>query len=146
MFSVPYDPGWNDPPKLAYNSLQTPPNRPRNFLNKRVAFPLSGGGSAASASPSTNMPPLPTCSVPPVPNITPKINSQGNIEIDSESTLKEVKDILLSLLDSSSELGSKADSIKKRIGTMEDMWLNGKLNNTVQIQMKDLAYGKTFIT
>lgn len=137
---VPYDPGWNDPPKLNYNSLQTPPNRPRNFLNKRVAFPLSGGGSAASASPSTNMPPLPTCPVLPIPNITPEISSQGNIQIDSESTLKEVKDILLSLLDSNSELGSKADSIKKRIGTMEDMWLNGKLNNAVQIQMKGLAY------
>lgn len=137
-----YDPGWNDPPKLAYNSIQTPPNRPRNFLNKRVAFPLSGGSSTTSVSPSTNMPPLSTCHVPPVQNVTPVINSQGSVEIDSKSTLQEVKDILLALLETSNELGSKADSIKKRIGTMEDMWLSGKLSNIVQKQMKELAYGK----
>lgn len=144
LFSVPYDPGWNDPPKFAYNSQQTTPNRPRNFLNKRVAFPLSGSSTNTNTSPSVNLPPLPTLSPLPKPNIIPETKLQGNVEIDSESALQEVKGLLLEILESNSELGPKADSIKKRIGTMEDMWLSGKLNNLIQLQMRDLAYGKNF--
>ncbi|XP_045761482.1 steroid receptor RNA activator 1-like [Maniola jurtina] len=137
---VSFDPGWNDPPSFAYNASQTTtPNRPRNFLNKRVAFPLSGNSNTAIPPPMINLPPLLTTILPPVqiPPLEPK--PQDDIQIDSESVLKEVKDILLEFLESSSELGTKAESIKKKIGIMEEMWLSGKLNKQIQIQMKDLA-------
>ncbi|XP_034841409.1 steroid receptor RNA activator 1 [Maniola hyperantus] len=136
---VSFDPGWNDPPSFAYNASQTTtPNRPRNFLNKRVAFPLSGN-STTIPPPMINLPPLPTTILPPVQIAPLEPNSQDDIQIDSENVLKEVKDILLEFLESSSELGSKAESIKKKIGIMEEMWLSGKLNKQIQIQMKDLA-------
>lgn len=133
-----YDPGWNDPPKLTYNPQQTTPNRPRNFLNKRVAFPLSGGTSTPGQTPPVNLPPLPASAAPPVHNVI-TTNPREDIDIDSDAALKEVKDILISFLDSSQELGSKAASIKKRIENMENMWTSGKLNKQVQVQMKDLA-------
>lgn len=143
-FTASYDPGWNDPPKLTYNPQQTTPNRPRNFLNKRVAFPLSGGTSTPGQTPPVNLPPLPASAAPPVQNMI-ITNPKEDIDIDSDSALEEVKDILISFLDSSQELGSKAASIKKRIENMENMWTSGKLNKQVQIQMKDLAYGKNFV-
>ncbi|CAK1600106.1 unnamed protein product [Parnassius mnemosyne] len=139
---VSFDPGWNDPPKFSYNAQQTTPNRPRNFLNKRVAFPLSGTGSTTTSVPPVNLPPMPV----PVSTTSPhskqnncKNEPDDTIIIDSESTLTEVKDIFVKLIDSG-ELGSKANDIRKRIGIMEDMWLKGKLNPQIQTQMKELAY------
>lgn len=84
--------------------------------------------------------PLPTCS--PVTNQSNKaVNEDSVAIIDSESALKEVKDILMQYVDNG-ELGSKTNDVRKRIGVMEDMWLNGKLNNSIQIKMKELADGK----
>ncbi|XP_004922978.1 steroid receptor RNA activator 1 [Bombyx mori] len=136
-----YDPGWNDPPKLSYNGQQPTPNRPRNFLNKRVAFPLSNTPSSTPAPQPVNLPPMPTL-IPPVPPIQSMRQPTQNeeIEIDSNNTLKEVKDILLEFLESSSELGPKGNDIKRRISVMEDMWISGKLNKSIHIQMKELAY------
>ncbi|XP_023947939.1 steroid receptor RNA activator 1 [Bicyclus anynana] len=135
---VSYDPGWNDPPSFAYNaSQQTAPNRPRNFLNKRVAFPLSGNSNTVATPPPFNLPPLPTTVLP--PQNTSEAKHQDDVVIDSTSMLKDVKDILLQLLESSSELGTKAESIKKKILILEEMWSTGKLNKQIQIQMNDLA-------
>lgn len=120
------------------------PNRPRNFLNKRVAFPLSGGTSTPGQTPPANLPPLPASAAPPIQNVI-TTNPREDIDIDSDAALKEVKDILISFLDSSQELGSKAASIKKRIENMENMWTSGKLNKQVQVQMKDLACGKDIV-
>lgn len=53
-----------------------------------------------------------------------------------------MKEILLQFIESSSELGSKANDIKRRLGVMEDMWLSGKLNKKIHLQMMDLACGK----
>ncbi|XP_053601222.1 steroid receptor RNA activator 1 [Plodia interpunctella] len=138
---VPYDPGWNDPPKFSYNTQQATPNRPRNFLNKRVAFPLSGGGAVSTAQSPMSSPAIPSAlpSTPPV-KLPPRTEPQETVDIDSEHALCEVKDILLSLLDNSSELGQKATDIKRRIVVMEDMWINEKLNKSVQFQMRELAY------
>ncbi|XP_032518380.2 steroid receptor RNA activator 1-like [Danaus plexippus] len=139
---VSYDPGWNDPPSFAYNAQNTAPNRPRNILNKRVAFPLSGNATNSIPPPSINLPPMPSSLELQTltQNIVPETKSDEHIELDSESTLKEVKDILLQLLESSSELGPKSESIKKKIATMEDMWRNNKLTKLVQLRMRDLAY------
>ncbi|CAH2068949.1 unnamed protein product, partial [Iphiclides podalirius] len=141
---VPFDPGWNDPPKFSYSMQQTTPNRPRNFLNKRVAFPLSGTGSIPASVPPTNLPPMPVPTV--IPQCLPTLQSNNENEskdtvatIDSESMLKEVKDIFMHFVDNG-ELGSKTNDVRKRISVMEDMWLNGKLNNNIQMQMKELAY------
>ncbi|RVE42753.1 hypothetical protein evm_012577 [Chilo suppressalis] len=139
---VAFDPGWNDPPTFSFNAQQTAPNKPRNFLNKRVAFPLTGNGGESAAPPPSNLPPLPT-TVPVLPpmHTNPKIMKQEHdINIDSESTLQEVKGILLTFLDNSSELGPKTNDIKRRIKLMEEMWTNGKLNQKIYILMRDLAY------
>ncbi|KAI5642299.1 steroid receptor RNA activator (SRA1) domain-containing protein [Phthorimaea operculella] len=137
---APFDPGWNDPPKLSYNPQIPAPSRTR--LNKRVAFPLAG---TVTTTPISG--PMPPVILPPVPLVPPisvqniqQIPEPINIEnIDSESTLAETKTILLEFLESSSELGPKANDIKKRIGVMEDMWTNGKLNLIVQAKMKQIA-------
>ncbi|KOB69125.1 Steroid receptor RNA activator 1 [Operophtera brumata] len=142
-----FDPGWNDPPKFSYTTQQTTPNRPRNFLNKRVAFPLS---TAQSGSPAPmSLPPMPSAPlipiIPSMPPTLPAMQPPGLImnpsnELDSQNTFKEVKEILFQFLESSSELGTKSNDIKRRLGVMEDMWLSGKLNTTIQQQMKELAY------
>ncbi|CAH1103467.1 unnamed protein product [Psylliodes chrysocephalus] len=53
------DPGWNDPPMLNYNPSNPPPKS--RIGNKRVAFPLNGTISPASATPELHpsAPPLP---------------------------------------------------------------------------------------
>ncbi|XP_075984863.1 steroid receptor RNA activator 1 [Anticarsia gemmatalis] len=136
--TAPIDPGWNDPPKLAYNP-QTTPNRPRNILNKRVAFPLSNTATSPVVVPAGNMPPMPAVfSPPPLVPLVPSIEQEEIV--DSENTLKEVKGILYELLDTSSELGNKANDIRRRIDVMETMWSSGKLNNSVYFQMRNLAY------
>ncbi|XP_063374121.1 steroid receptor RNA activator 1 [Cydia amplana] len=140
---VSFDPGWNDPPKISFNSQQTAPNRPRNFLNKRVAFPLSGANTSPASAPQVNMPPMPsgapTALVP--PSLTQiNIPSNSELSINSESVLVEVKTLLLELLGSSSELGAKANDIRRRLDVMEQMWMDGKLNVEVQAKMKELAH------
>ncbi|XP_063834942.1 steroid receptor RNA activator 1 [Ostrinia nubilalis] len=137
-----FDPGWNDPPTFSYNAQQTTPNRPRNFLNKRVAFPLSGTGVSNATPPPVNMPPMPAALpvAPPVHSNPKLFQPEEGVDIDSESTLNEVKDILITFLESSSELGPKANDIKRRINMMEEMWTSGKLNKRIHLHMKELAY------
>lgn len=138
---MPFDPGWNDPPPLTYNAQQTTSTRPRNFLNKRVAFPLSGGTTASVPQPlPVDLPPVP--SFPPIPVNTAKETPNEAVNNDSDVPLSEVKDILLQFLENSSELGSKANDIKRRIGVMEEMWTNGKLSKQVHVHMKELACGE----
>lgn len=137
---MPFDPGWNDPPTLSYNTQQSTPNRPRNFLNKRVAFPLSGNHPNPGCLPHTNSPKMP--SMPPIPQSSvPKHNTNEDIDLDDEEMLTEVKSILLQFLDDSPELGPKAIDIRKRISVMEEMWSSKKLNKEVYVQMKQLAEG-----
>ncbi|KAL4705251.1 hypothetical protein ACJJTC_010270 [Scirpophaga incertulas] len=140
---VPYDPGWNDPPTFSFNAQKSTPNRPRNFLNKRIAFPLSGSGSNPVPAPPVNIPPMPTIQpiLPPM-HSNPRLSNleDSNIEIDSTNALDEVKGILLTFLDNCSELGPKANDIKRRINMMEEMWRDGKLNKKVQSHMKELAH------
>ncbi|GBP13013.1 Steroid receptor RNA activator 1 [Eumeta japonica] len=140
-FLAAFDPGWNDPPTFSYNIQHTQATRPRNFLNKRVAFPLTGANAdnapkSLSALPSN----LPMPPAAPLQTILKPVQTREEIVADSESTLKEVKDILLKIVDDSSELGNKANDIKKRIHTMEEMWRSEKLNNSIKLLMKELAY------
>lgn len=91
-----------------------------------------------------SLPPMP--SAPLIPSMLSTIQPTGPImnpedELDSLNTFKEVKEILVKFLDSSSELGTKSNDIKRRLGVMEDMWLSGKLNTRIHQQMKELAYG-----
>ncbi|XP_059049324.1 steroid receptor RNA activator 1 [Achroia grisella] len=137
---VSFDPGWNDPPKFSYNAQQTTPNRPRNFLNKRVPFPLSSTGASPAPPPPVNLPPIPGGLSPAPVHITSKPELDQDINIDSGSALIEVKDILLTLLDTSSELENKANDIKRRICIMEEMWKSGKLNKSIHLHIRNLAY------
>lgn len=138
--TAPIDPGWNDPPKLSYNA-QTTPNRPRNVLNKRVAFPLSNTTSSPVVIPPGNVPPTPAMFSPvPCPQTVPNVSNIDETDIDSVKTLEVVKSILLELLDTSPELGNKGNDIRKRIDIMEDMWTSGKLNNNIFLHMKNLAH------
>lgn len=90
---------------------------------------------------------MPVC-FPPAPPVhtNPKIEQQDEgTDVDSETSLNEVKSILITFLDSSTELGPKANDIKRRINMMEEMWTSGKLNKKIHLQMKDLAYGNVLI-
>lgn len=77
----------------------------------------------------------------PLTTVQPLRVSVKDISLDSESTLKKVKEILFKFLENSSELGTKANDIERRLGVMEDMWLSGKLNNRIHMQMMELACG-----
>lgn len=86
-------------------------------------------------------PPLPTMP-PTLPSMIPtELISNQTVVIGDQNTLKEVKDILLFILEKS-ELGPKSNDIKRRISVMEDMWTSGKLNPRIHQQMKELAYGQ----
>lgn len=137
---VSYDPGWNDPPKFSYNTQQTTPNRPRNFLNKRVAFPLSSTGTSPAPPPPVNLPPIPAGFSPAPLHVISTPEPDQDINVDSESALIEVKETLLTLLDNNSELEYKANDIRRRISIMEDMWSSGKLNKSIHLHMKNLTY------
>lgn len=91
--------------------------------------------------PPMNLPPMPVAFSPGTPVQIPSSQPQ-EINVDSENTLKEVKGILLELLDNSSELGTKSNDIRRRIGVMEEMWSSGKLDNRIFVQMQTLAYGE----
>lgn len=134
---MPFDPGWNDPPTFSYNTQQATPNRPRNFLNKRVAFPLTGNNPNPGSLPHMNLPSMPPRHQPNMP----KQNTCEDIDLDGERTLADVKSILVQFLDDSPELGPKANDIRKRISVMEEMWSSNKLNKRVHVQMKQLAEG-----
>ena len=106
-----------------------------------MAFPLSSATSSPVAMPPVNLPPMPAVFPPAPPAQIPRIEPQ-EVDVDSESTLKEVKGILLELLENSTELGAKANDIRRRIGVMEEMWSAGKVDSRVFGQMKNLAYGE----
>lgn len=93
--------------------------------------------------PPVNIPPMPVA-FPPAPPIQVPSKPPQEINVDSESTLQEVKQILLEFLDNSSELGPKANDIRRRIGVMEEMWSSGKLDSRIFVQMKELAHGETY--
>ncbi|KAI8430117.1 hypothetical protein MSG28_000526 [Choristoneura fumiferana] len=141
---VSFEPGWNDPPKISYDPTQTPP-KPRNFLNKRVAFPLSGANVSPVTLPPVNLPPMPNVALiaPPAPTPANSLHhnqpSGSSSCLTNEHILEEVSKILLQLLEASSELGSKSNDIKRRVRIMEQMWRDGKFNHDVQEQMKELA-------
>lgn len=141
---VPFDPGWNDPPTFSYNAQQTQPSKPRKFLNKRVPFPMSSSNTTSASMCPMSLPPTSTVGFAPptlpLKNSVVPDNNNEEANFDSDELLKVVKEILLEFLNSSSELGVKSNDIQKRIGTMEDMWANGKLNRNIQLQMKELAY------
>ncbi|XP_047523262.1 steroid receptor RNA activator 1-like [Pieris napi] len=138
---VSFDPGWNDPPTFTYNAQQPTPNKPR--LNKRVAFPLSNNGDNLPPAPM-KLPPM-LSALPPTPILPPPVqktiygNTEENMQVDSEKTLNNVKETLLDILNNSTELGTKVESIRKKICAMEDMWTNGKINAQVQLKMQELT-------
>ncbi|CAH4030883.1 steroid receptor RNA activator 1-like [Pieris brassicae] len=138
---VSFDPGWNDPPTLTYNAQQTTPNKPR--LNKRVAFPLSNNAANLPPAPM-KLPPM-LSALPPTPILIPPVQkpiygiTEQNMQVDSEKTLNNVKETLLDILKNSTELGTKVESIRKKICAMEDMWTNGKINAQVQLKMQELT-------
>ncbi|XP_053681765.1 steroid receptor RNA activator 1-like [Sabethes cyaneus] len=88
-----HDPGWNDPPKLGYSpsSVASSGQTSKLNLNKRVAFPTSGGppataspgAPAATSSGASSLPQfVPSASLPPSsPSVTPSAPPVGQLTV-----------------------------------------------------------------
>lgn len=57
--SSAYDPGWNDPPTMAYAAASQPAAKSKPSLNKRVAFPMQTSDIAANTKVQTSSAGLP---------------------------------------------------------------------------------------
>ncbi|GAB0086252.1 hypothetical protein DMENIID0001_002670 [Sergentomyia squamirostris] len=135
----PFDPGWNDPPKMGYEEQgKSSPSRNKLNLNRRVAFPMSGpaagGGQKVELAPSglpmpfarvsTNVDtsgnapsPLPNASLakpppPPTANLPP---ASGNPSKESEATQGTVsEEEMRKTLKDFNTLSQKIEDIKVR--------------------------------
>ncbi|XP_058443029.1 steroid receptor RNA activator 1-like [Malaya genurostris] len=158
-----HDPGWNDPPKIDYNSTEGSPKQTKLNLNKRVAFPVLNAtnpqvpvGSLLphfvppSASEHPNVHSIPATqpcvlTTPPksVPNQSQKITSVQDTSIypDSSDMLKDFQEALDQLvleLDS-----SKQAEIRKRCALIERSWSDGKLCESLTRKLYRLAQALT---
>jgi len=143
-----YDPGWNDPPMFSYEShnSQNRASKPRTFLNKRVAFPLNKVSPSnntfvdptlpPSQSNISNLPPPP--SLPPIlppPKEIPGQNKEddNSASFDSSEILETILNNLYSQLDTHIQNNDKNRAeIQRRLNTMKTMWIEGKLNTSIQ--------------
>lgn len=150
-FTDNYDPGWNDPPIFTYDkatAIQTAAASKKGaFLNKRVAFPISGSiGNSPSGTQRTSFPNTESGPLPPMfhPSASPNdyvINEVHNSNVlpNSYSSDKVKLDEVLKNLKIDTDCD---EEIKKRIKIMEKMWLENKLKKVVQLRILELSKGK----
>uniref|UniRef100_A0A1B6LY85 SRA1/Sec31 domain-containing protein n=1 Tax=Graphocephala atropunctata TaxID=36148 RepID=A0A1B6LY85_9HEMI len=146
------DPGWNDPPLFSYEcqTTQRRSSKPRNFLNKRVAFPLH------ESPPSNHLPvdptaPLSLCNkstLPPPPSAIiapgteiPCTEGLKTVEIFNPSeALQTVLNNLTGVLNSKFECQLKDKTeIQRRLDIMEKMWIDDKLCQNIQQKLVELS-------
>ncbi|CAD7089706.1 unnamed protein product [Hermetia illucens] len=153
------DPGWNDPPKLEFSTVQAG-NKTRLNLNKRVAFPLQGNSSATSKPTAIVHPSHPPMCTPPVAIVPPMARSTapaqpGADSISNESRLGSAAGDDTNLTDAERQLcldtfnsfvprvqpgiNLRPDEVQWRINLMNQMWLNGTLGPSVQRKIQSIA-------
>jgi Steroid receptor RNA activator (SRA1) len=148
-----YDPGWNDPPKVAYS--QNSPAQ-HNKLNKRIAFPLQGVQPADSPIIAASEGLLPTSRIssaqgPPPPPISqslpvtspPKANGPpplpptkltGHSEVpNTEPQLETVRETFQKIVNGI----EKREEITSRLTVMYDSWSG--LDSSVKKILVDLG-------
>ncbi|XP_058811441.1 steroid receptor RNA activator 1-like [Topomyia yanbarensis] len=162
-----HDPGWNDPPKLDYNTTGVSPGQSSKLsLNKRVAFPalsatdpaqptgsLTGnllprfvpGDSKPPSAPVSPATQLLSLSTP--PKSTPKQNLE--IKLDQDVTIYPENAAMLKIFtDALEQLLLKLDSskqveIRKRCALIERDWNGGKLGDGLTKKLYRLAQALT---
>ncbi|KAK6641451.1 hypothetical protein RUM44_013162 [Polyplax serrata] len=149
MSTYHHDPGWNDPPIFTYDTATAIQNAASSkkgiSLNKRVAFPISGniasgptqGNSQLNSSPGINQPPPPT--LPPslsytgLPSTSPVASDLGqtNVTVGKDKLEEVLKNLQISSITN--------EDILKRIGLMEKMWTEEKLDGSVRMKILQLS-------
>lgn len=127
-----HDPGWNDPPKLAFNvGLNTKPS-PKLNLRQRVAFPVAGTDSSrdsndgpAHSVPQFVLPPVSTTNTLPVSSA----ESSSNIEPTAGPSNEELREFVTATLDKFAlKLNSSRQAdVRKRLEIMQQSWDEAKL-------------------
>jgi len=150
-----HDRAWNDPPVLAYtaNAQKSDDGNPvanprRSLLNKRVAFPLSGGASPSAPLSASGPPPFgipPPMSYPIVQSSSagiasaPQSAQQVLIENSAEASLTKVKNVLeQKSCDINFQLSIR-EEISKQIHKLLTSWETGKLNEDIQQRLVKLC-------
>ncbi|CAD1469060.1 unnamed protein product, partial [Heterotrigona itama] len=147
-----HDPGWNDPPKWAYSTLQSSSvTSTKRVLNKRVAFPMSSVQATdkeSSGKKPLNMPPpmqssisLTTVSHPSLlcPSNKNTEENMIDIEIDKQVTLNTVLKNLEAVINEHILEKSRTEELRKRLDLLKAVWLQDKLNNTIYKNVLDLS-------
>lgn len=150
-----HDRAWNDPPVFAYTGA--PPktengnssNPRRTMLNKRVAFPLSGGVQpstplSASGPPPIGTPPplsvlLPVRHSSPESEISADKNEQALTENSTETSFDKVKRILEQKLIDANFQSPRQEEISKQIHKLLTSWEMGKINEDIQLRLVKLS-------
>ncbi|EFX89230.1 steroid receptor RNA activator 1-like protein [Daphnia pulex] len=149
-----HDRAWNDPPVFSYQQGDAKPEENGNtakktLLNKRVAFPLSGG-STTSQTPATSLPPIGL--PPPAVNLTtspqstsvllPSEKPSGTPMMETreqlESSLATVSRILVDSLTNYVE-SEKQEDFNKRLQHLFSNWKDGKLNLDVRQRLETMC-------
>uniref|UniRef100_A0A1B6GMY2 SRA1/Sec31 domain-containing protein n=1 Tax=Cuerna arida TaxID=1464854 RepID=A0A1B6GMY2_9HEMI len=146
------DPGWNDPPLFSYEcqTTQSRSSKPRNFLNKRVAFPLHASPplnhipvDPTAPLPLCNkstLPPPPSALIPPLAEL-PHTEGMKTADVFNQSealqtVLNNLTDVLNSKLDC--QYKDKTD-IQRRLDIMKKMWIDDKLCQNIQQKLVELS-------
>ncbi|XP_059484695.1 uncharacterized protein LOC132202052 [Neocloeon triangulifer] len=139
--------GWNDPPLLPPSNTMSPSTgaikKSGLNLNKRVAFPLSGGGSPASSKPVVNSaaPPL-MVALPPKLIDTNGTNAESSNNIissqDEPPDLQATLENFEKVLDSTSKFGAKVN-VQVEIQNMKLMWEKEQLNDEICMNIQKLS-------
>lgn len=160
-FCLAHDPGWNDPPKVAYGSAvlagandggHTAPSQPKPLLNKRVAFPLQSG-SPATALPSLAGPPM-VAGPPPSggPPVTTGFRRQPTSESSAdqqepasagESREDQFRQIQSALNGCVERLDvARRPEVQKRLNLIYEAWSGEKLGTGLEQYLHQFATGK----
>ncbi|XP_067000286.2 steroid receptor RNA activator 1 [Anabrus simplex] len=152
------DPGWNDPPLFSYDTTQAVVQSGKKsvFLNKRVAYPLNSKSSSPVVDKITpGMPPMPTAVSIRAPPMSPSVRSELTastadtstmsgagepVNLKDQEMLSSVMATFDEILDTSSEENERSkEEIKKRLGVLQKMWEEDKLNPDVCRKVYRLA-------
>uniref|UniRef100_A0A182J0E9 SRA1/Sec31 domain-containing protein n=1 Tax=Anopheles atroparvus TaxID=41427 RepID=A0A182J0E9_ANOAO len=159
--SKSHEPGWNDPPKVAYVGPSAVAgsgggSHPKATLNKRVAFPLQNRaplattqvGQPGNGQPPSNQPPLAPPSMVPPSAAKPTGGPQERVHevgteapADREEMFREVRAALDGSIQRMEE--GRREEIQKRINLIYESWTAGKLPGALEKHLHNLANALT---
>lgn len=115
-------------------------------MKKRVAFPLSGVKASGGVDPTLAPDPVDLSKIlaPPASSSTPPLPKISAVCSETAATAESLVDQLQHVLQRLRSVYdyNQNEEISKRLTIMENMWLDGKLDENVRRKVVDLSTGK----